>query len=173
MGAAPLPRRSGQGGADRRGQTRVGVAGDESDAGQAAGDQVAQERQPARTVLGGGDLQAEDLAVPVAVHPGRHQGVHVHHPAALADLQHQRVGGHERVRALIQRPGPKRLHLLVQLPGHHADLRLAQPSDAELLDQLLHPPRRDTEQVAGRHHRGQRPLRPPATLQQPVREVRP
>ena len=53
------------------------VAGDQPDAGQAAGDQVAQERQPARTVLGGGDLQAEDLAVPVAVHPGRHQGVHV------------------------------------------------------------------------------------------------
>jgi len=58
MGAAPLPRRSGQGGADRRGQTRVGVAGDESDAGQAAGDQVAQERQPTGAILSRSDVQA-------------------------------------------------------------------------------------------------------------------
>jgi uncharacterized protein (DUF1778 family) len=31
--------------------------------------------------------------------------------------------------------------------GHHTDLRLRQSVDAELLDQLLHPPRRDSKQV--------------------------
>ena len=39
---------------------------------------------------------------------------------------------------------------------------LRQPGDAEGLDELLHPARRDPKQVAGRHHRGQRPLGPPA-----------
>ena len=38
--------------------------------------------------------------MPVGVDAGRDQGVHVDHPAALADLEHQRVGGDERVRAL-------------------------------------------------------------------------
>ena len=36
-------------------------------------------------------LQAEDLPVPVRVHPGREQGVLVHDAAAFADLQHQGV----------------------------------------------------------------------------------
>ena len=78
----------------------MGIGGDQLDPGQAAGDQVAEEGQPAGTVLAGGDLQAKDLAVPVRVDPGRDQRVHRHHPAALADLEHQRVGGHER-----ERPG--------------------------------------------------------------------
>ena len=115
MGAAALPARAGQGRADRRDQAAVRVGGDQPDAGQAAGDQVAEERQPAGAVLGGGDLQAEDLAVPVGVHAGREQGVHVDDPAALADLQHQRVRGDERVRAGVQRPGAERLDLLVEL----------------------------------------------------------
>ena len=46
-----------------------------------------------------GDLQAEDLAVPVGVDPDRDQGVHVHHPATFADLEHERVGGEERCTA--------------------------------------------------------------------------
>jgi hypothetical protein len=99
VGAAPLPGRARQGRADRLGQAAVGVAGDQGDAGQAAGGQVPEEPQPARAVLGAGDLQAQDFPVPVCVHPGRQQRVHVDHPAALADLQHQRIGGRERVRA--------------------------------------------------------------------------
>jgi hypothetical protein len=50
------------------------------------------------TVFGGGDVQAQDLAVPVSVDAGGEQGVHVHDPAALADLQHQRVRGDEHIR---------------------------------------------------------------------------
>ena len=88
-------------------QAAVGVGGDQRDAGQAAGGQVAEERQPAGAVFGGGDLQAEDLPVPVGVHAGREQGVHVDDAAALADLQHQRVRGDERVRPGVQRPGPE------------------------------------------------------------------
>jgi hypothetical protein len=60
----------------------------------------------------------------------------------------------------------------VQLGGHLRDLRLRQRGDPEALYQLVHPPRRHTEQVAGRHHRRERPLGPLATLQQPLREIR-
>ena len=82
---------------------RVGVGGDEPDPGQAAGGEVAEERQPAGAVLAGGDLDAEDLAVPVGVDAGRDQCVDRHDPATLADLEHQRVGGHERERAGVAR----------------------------------------------------------------------
>ena len=171
VGPAALPGRTGQGRADRVDQPAVGVGGDQRDPGQAAGGQVPEEAQPAGAVLGAGDLQAEDLPVPVAVDPGGQQGVHVDHPAAFVDLQHQRVGGHERVGTLVQPTGAERLDLAVKVAGHLRDLRLAQPRDAQGLDQFLHPPCADPEQVAGRHHRGQRPLCPPAAFQQPVREV--
>ena len=122
MRPAPLPAGAGQGGPDGVDQPAVRVAGDQGDAGEAAGGQVAEEGQPAGAVLGAGDLQAEDLPVPVAVHPGGHQGVHVDHPAALADLQDQGVGGDERVRPGVQRAVPKVGDLAVQVPGHLADL---------------------------------------------------
>jgi hypothetical protein len=171
VGAAALPGGAGQGGADGLDQATMRVAGDQPRPAQAAGGQVAEESQPADAVLGAGDLQAEDLPVPVGVDAGGEQRVYVDHPAALADLEHQRVGGQERVRPLVQRPGAERLDLLVELGGHHRDLRLRQPGDAQRLDKLLHPPGRDAEQVAGRHHRGQRALGAAPALQQPVREV--
>ena len=52
MGAAPLPAGAGQRRADRLGQAAVGIGGDQRDAGQAAGGQVAEERQPPGAVLG-------------------------------------------------------------------------------------------------------------------------
>ena len=61
----------------------------------------------------------------------------------------------------------------VEVAGHLTDLRLAQPGDPQRLDQLLHPPGADPEQVAGGHHGGQRPFGPAAAFQQPVGEVRP
>jgi hypothetical protein len=65
---------------------------------------------------------------------------------------------------------PERLDLLVQFCRHHRQLRLAEPGDAQRLDELLRPPRRDTEQAAGRHDRGQRrSVR--RRRRQPVREV--
>src|SRR4051812_24852093 len=82
---------------------------------QAAGGQVAEERQPAGAVLSGADLQPEDLPVPVSVHPGREQGVHVDYSPALADLEHQGVRGDKRVGALVQRPGSEIGDLGVEL----------------------------------------------------------
>jgi hypothetical protein len=67
----------------------------------------AEEGQPAGAVLGAGDLQAEDLPVPVGVHGGGHQGVHIHHAAALAHLQDEGVGGQERVGPGAQRAVPE------------------------------------------------------------------
>lgn len=45
----------------------MGVAGDHGDAGQAAGNQVPEEPQPARTIFSGGDAQAQDLPVALGV----------------------------------------------------------------------------------------------------------
>ena len=111
--------------------------------------------------------------MPVAVHPRREQCMDVDHAAALTDLQHQRIRRDEGIRAGVQRPGPEVLDDRVEIGSHDTDLRLAQPRDAQGLDQLLHPPGTDTEQVASRHHTGQSCLRPPPALQQPVREIGP
>src|SRR3954470_12227097 len=131
VGAAALPGGAGQGRADGVDQAAVGVGGDELDSGEAAGGEVAEEGQPAGAVLGGGDLQAEDLPVPVGVHPGGDQGVHADHPAALADLQHERVGGDERVGPGVQRPVAEVRDVGVEILGHLADLGLGQPGDAQ------------------------------------------
>jgi len=136
MGAAPLPARTREGGD----QAAVGVGGDQGDHGEAADGQVAEERQPAGAVLGGADVDTEDLPVPVGVHPGRSQHVHMHDPAAFADLHRQRIRREERVRAGVQRPAAEVRDQHVQLGGHHRDLRLPQPGDPQRLDQPFHPP---------------------------------
>ena len=123
MGAAPLPGCAGQGRGDRVDQPAVGVAGDELDPAQAAGAQVAEEPQPPGAVLAGGDLDPEDLAVAVGVHAGGDQGVDRDDPAALTDLEDQRVGGHERERARVLEPaGAELLDVAVEVLGHLADL---------------------------------------------------
>ncbi len=60
VSSTPLPTSTTQGRADSGNQARVGVAGHQFDLRQAAGSQVAEERQPAGTVLAGGDVQPED-----------------------------------------------------------------------------------------------------------------
>jgi hypothetical protein len=148
------------------------IADHELDTGQAAGDQPAQERQPPGPVLGGGDVEAEDLPVPVGVDPGGDQGMHVDHPAVLADLDRQRIDPHERVRPRIQRPLAERGDLGVEVRGHLRDLRARQALDPELLGEALHPPRGHAEQVGGGHHGNQGLLGAAAVSQQPVREER-
>jgi hypothetical protein len=151
----------------------VGVAGDELDAGQAAGDQVGEERVPRRTGLGRGDLDAEDLTVPVVVDPGRHEHDRVDHASVLADLHRERVGGHEGERPRVgERSGAERGHLLVEVGSHPRDLRLRQRRDPQRRDELVHPPRGDTEEVAGRHHADQCRFGTLPALEQPVGEVR-
>ena len=122
MGAAALPGRTGQGRADGLHEAAVRVGGDQPDPGQAAGGQVAEERQPARAVLGRGDLQPEDFPVPTSVDPSRHQRMHVDHSATLANLKHERVGGYEGVRPLVQRAAPEVRDCRVEFARHHADL---------------------------------------------------
>jgi hypothetical protein len=58
------------------------------------------------------------------------------------------------------------------MTGHLRNLALGQRGDAELLDQLLHPPRRHAQQIRRGHHRHQGLLSTTAVLQQPVREIR-
>jgi collagen type II alpha len=140
----------------------MGVGNDQLHPGQAAGDQPAQERQPPGAVFGGGDVQAEDFPVPISVHPGREQGVHVDHPAVLADFHRESVDPHERVGAGLERAGPERSDLGIEVGGHLADLRARQRLDPELLGQLLHPPGRDPEQIRGRDDSDQGLLGPAA-----------
>jgi hypothetical protein len=87
MGAAALPARTGQGGADGHDKTPEDVRGDEADTGQATGAQAAEERQPAGAVFAGADVETENLAVPVGVDTpvATSKYMHVDHPAALAD----------------------------------------------------------------------------------------
>ncbi|NQE72679.1 hypothetical protein NG2371_07172 [Nocardia gamkensis] len=171
MGSAALPGRAGQGRADRGNEPGVGVAGDELDAREAAGNQVTEKRQPAGTVLAGGDLDAEDFAVALGVDAGRDQTVHVDHAPVLADFQHQGVGGDERVRALVERAAAEGFHLGIQVAGHHRHLRFRQAGNIEGLDEFLHPPGRYAQQVAGRHHAGEGPFGAFAAFEQPVRKV--
>ena len=72
---------------------------------------------------------------------------------------------------VVQRPFAEVADQLVELAGHHRDLRLRQTGDPQRLHQPVHPPGRDPEQVAGRDHRGQRCLGPAASLEQPLGEV--
>ena len=60
------------------------------------------DRQPAGAVLGGGDVQAQDLPAPDGVHADRQQPADVDGALGLANLEHQRIGSQERG------PGPMR-----------------------------------------------------------------
>jgi hypothetical protein len=148
----------------------VRVTDHELDAGQAAG-QLAQERQPARPVLPGSYVEAEDLAVAVGVVGGGDQGVHVDHTAVLADLDRERVDPAKRVRAGVQRPVAERGDLGVEVRGHLTDLRTRQGLDPQLFGQPFHPPGGHAEQVGGGHHGDQGLLGPAAMGQQPLRKV--
>ena len=65
------------------------------------------------------------------------------------------------------------LDLLVEVGRHARDLRLRQRVDAQRLDELVHPARRDAREIAIRDDRDQRRLRSFAALEQPLRKVRP
>jgi hypothetical protein len=143
----------------------VGVAGDQPDPGQAAGDQATQERRPACPVLGAAQLQPEQLPMSVAVTSGGHQHRGVAHPPAFADLHAQRVDPHEHIGAGVQRPAPPRLDHLVQLSADPRHLRLGDPLQPHRPGHIVDPAGRHPLHIALHHHRGQRPLSPPARLQ--------
>ena len=123
VGAAALPRRSGQVCRDGVLESGVGVRSDQPDSGQTPGHQVGEELVPGRPGLGGGDPESEDLAAAIAVDAGGQQDNGVDDSPALADFHGQRVGRYERERAgRVQGPVPEGLDLFVQFGGHPAHL---------------------------------------------------
>jgi hypothetical protein len=165
MGAAPLPGRTVQHRADGLLQPLVGVAGDQLDAGQATSDQAAQEARPGRAVLGGADVQPEDLPLPVGVTGGGHQHRGRADPPALTDPHAQCVHPHQRVGAGVQRPVAPGGDQLIELAADPRHLRLGDPLDPHRAGDLIDPPGGHALHVAGHHHAGQRPLGPSAWLQ--------
>lgn len=143
------------------------ISCDELDTGQAAGDQGTQESEPAGAVLSRGDVQAEDLTVPVGVDADRDQRVDVDDPAALAGLLGQGVDPDERVRAGVKGLVAEGCDLLVQVFGHRTDLGIRQLGDPEGLGEFLGSAGGDAE---GRPPR--QPLAPQLALyRQPSRET--
>jgi hypothetical protein len=117
----------------------VRVAGDQRDAGQAAGDEVLEEAVPARPGLRSAGGHAEDLTEPVGVDAGGDHDRDLDDPAAFADLHRERVGGHKRVRTGVEGPLAEVADQLVEIAGHHTDLGLRKPRDAQRLHEAIHP----------------------------------
>jgi site-specific DNA recombinase len=170
VGATPLPARALQDGRERRREAAVGVAGDQLHAGEAAGDQVAQEPQPELAVLARADVQPQHLALAARVDPDRDDDRHRDDPAPGAHLDERGVQPHVRVRP-GERPRAEAGDLGVQLLAEAADLALADAGHPQRLDQLVHAARRDALHVRLLHHRQQRPLGPPPRLQQAGEEA--
>jgi hypothetical protein len=87
-------------------QTGVGVGDHQSGARQSPGHQAPQEGQPARSVLGGDDVEAEDLAVSIVVHPGGDHHGHVLDAPRLAHLLDHGVEPHVGVGPGVEGPVP-------------------------------------------------------------------
>jgi hypothetical protein len=165
MGTAPLPGCAVQHRADRRFEALVSVGGDQLDAVQATSDQAAEEAGPARAVLGGADVQPEDLPMALGVDRGGDQDRGRADPPALTHPHAQRVDPQQRVGAGVQRPVAPGVDQLIQLGADPRDLRLGDLLDAHRPGDLIDPPGRHALHVAGHDHTGQRPLGPPAWLQ--------
>ena len=88
---APLPGRSGKHRCDGVDQAAVGVGDHQLDATEPPGHQTAQEGRPARPVLGGDEVEAQDLAVSFGVDPGGDDDGHVDDAPTFADLLGQGV----------------------------------------------------------------------------------
>ena len=117
----------------------VGVGDDEGHPGQPPGHQAAQKRRPARPVLGGDEVETEDLSVAVGVHPGGHDDRHVHDPAALAHLLGEGVEPDVGVGTGVEGTVAEGGHLLVEGLGELGDLGLGDPVDAHGLARCRRP----------------------------------
>ena len=133
------------------------VAGDEADAGEAAGDEVGEELVPGRGGLAGRDWHAQNLAAPVRIHPGGDQHDGVDDASAFTDLHGEGVGGGERERPRVpERAVAELVVVLVEVRGPAGDLRLGQRVDAEGLDEFVHATGGDAGEVAVGDHGDQR-----------------
>ena len=143
----------------------MGVAGDQLDAVKATSDQATQEARPARAVLGRADVQPEDLPLPVGVTRGGHQHRGRADAPALTHPHAEGVHPHQRVGTSVQRPVAPSSDQLVELLADPRDLRLGDALDAHRSGDLIDPPGGHALHIAGHDHAGQRPLGPPARLQ--------
>ena len=104
------------------------------------------------------------MPVGVAGSSDQHRGVA--DPPALTDLHRQRIDPHKQIRAGVQGPAAPGRHQFVQLAADPRHLRLGDPLQAHRAGQVIDPPGRPPFHITLHHHRGQRPLGPPARLQQ-------
>ena len=114
---AALPGGAGQGCRDRVDEAGVGVAGDQADAGESAGDERAQEGEPGRPVLAGDDVEAERLAEAVSVNGDRVHDAGVDRAAAFPALDLERVEHEVRVGRTVERAGAEVLDDRIQRLG--------------------------------------------------------
>jgi hypothetical protein len=136
---------------DCRLQPGVRVADGQPHSGQAASDQTPQEVGPEGLGLGLPDVQDQDLAAAGLVHAMRDDQRLGHDAATIADLLDLGIQEQVRVGAL-QRPGPKRLDLLIQPGADPADLRAAD-AQAQALHELIDAPRGDAADIGLLDHR--------------------
>jgi hypothetical protein len=94
----------------------VRVRGDEPDAGEAAGDERAQEGEPGRPVFARDDVEAERLAEAVAVDCDRVHDAGVNGATPFAALDLERVQDEVRVRRSVERAGTGVLDDLIERP---------------------------------------------------------
>ena len=114
---------------------------------------------------------AQELPVAVGVDPARDRGADVDHPATLAAALGQSVDPDPGGGTAVERPVAEVLDHPLQALGHHRDLRLREPLDAQGLDQALDPPGGDPGQVGPGDHGHHRPFGAAPRRQQPAREV--
>ncbi len=144
----------------------MGVGDDEGDPGQPPGDEAAEERRPARSILGGDHVDAEDLAVAVGVHAGRDHRRDRDDPAALAHLVEERVEPEVGVGALIEGAVPELGHLLVEVLRELGDLGLAHPLDPHRAHEVVDAPGGHALDVGLADHRDERLLGAPAWFEE-------
>jgi hypothetical protein len=118
----------------------------------------------------GDDVEAEALAVALAVDSGGVHDADVDDTTLLADFDDERVEHHKGVGRAVQRAGAERLDGLVELACEPRDLALGDRLDRELADRFLDPARRHAGQVEVGDDTDQRLLGAPATVKQPVGE---
>ena len=150
----------------------VRIRAHELDAGEPAGDERAQEREPGRAILAGDDVEPERLAEALLVDRDRVHDAVVDRATALAALDHERVQDEVRVGRTLERAGAEVLHDRVQALREPRDLGLRHPLDPELMDELVDPAGGNAGTIGVGDHRHERLLRPPAPLEQPVGKVR-
>ena len=164
--AAPLVRRPLETTPDGVHQSGVLVRNDQLHAGEPPGAQGPQEAPPKDLVFGVADVEAQDLSVPVGVHAGGDDDGLGGHVVVVADME---VGGvQEDVGELlvVETPGPKGPHHLVETSTDAADLGLLDPAaDAQGSDELVDRAGGDPAHVGLHDHRVQRLVDAPAGLE--------